>query len=128
MKFVVDRRIERKNYLELICELPTNIIFLSISFSLVSIFMNDIIKKEDVFSFIVFVIVSLIVVTIFKECKYLIDASKTKKGIITLVILIFLNYPISLGCLYFASDQLLKEKKTIPTEQLFESKKIYICR
>ena len=128
MKFVVGRRIERKNYLELICELPTNIIFLSISFSLVYIFLHETIKQESVIAFMLFVILSLIVVTIFRECKLLSDATRTKAKTALLVILIILNYPISLACLYFASEKLLNEKPIVKQEQTQEIKKTDKCK
>lgn len=128
LKFVVGRRIERRNYLELVCELPTNIIFLSISFSLVYIFQNETIKIDAVITFMVFVIVSLIVVTIFRECKQLSDATRTKTKTAVLVLLILINYPLSLECLYRASDQLMKKKNTTQTEQLPKTKKIDRCK
>lgn len=128
MKFVVGRRIERRNYLELLCELPTNIIFLSISFSLVYIFLNETIKQESVIAFMLFVVLSLIVVTIFRECKHLSDATRTKGKTALLVLLILVNYPISLGCLYFASEQLLKEKPAVKQEQTQEIKKTEKCK
>jgi hypothetical protein len=128
MKFVVGRRIERKNYLELICELPTNIIFLSISFSLVYIFLHESIKQESVITFMLFVILSLIVVTIFRECKLLSDATRTKSKTALLVFLIILNYPISLACLYFASEKLLYEKPIVKQEQTQELKQTDKCK
>lgn len=122
MKFVVGRRIEKKNYLELLCELPTNIIFLSVSFSLVYMFLHETIKPQAVIVFIVFIIVALIVVTIFRECKFLSDATRTKCKTALLVLLIVINYPISLYCLYVASGQIMNNKPFINQETKTEEK------
>ena len=128
MKLVVGRSTERKNYLELICELPTNFIFLSISFSLVYIFLGEPIKPESVITFIVFIIFALIVVAIFRKCKVLSDATRTKGRTFLLVFLILINYPISLACLYFASEKLLNEKPKVNQVPYQEIKKTDKCK
>ena len=127
MKLVVNRRINLKNNLDIIYELPTNLIFLSVSFSIVYIFLYESIKKESVILFIVLIIASFIVVTIFRECKYLADSVLNRKKTVLLVFLILLNFLISVKFLFKASDQLLK-KPTMTIEQIQNTKETEKCK
>lgn len=127
MKLVVNRRINLKNNLDLIYELPTNLIFLSVSFSIVYIFLYESIMKESVILFIVLIIASFIVVTIFRECKYLADSVLNRKKTVLLVFLILLNFLISVKFLFKASDQLLK-KPIMSTEQIQNTKETEKCK
>lgn len=117
MKFVVGREVEKKSFPDLICELPTNFIFLSISLSLVYIFLHELITPLSVVIAFIFIIFSLIVVTIFRRCKNLSDAKRIKNQTLELVLLVFLNYAIALSCFYVISDQLIKEDIIIKEHQ-----------
>lgn len=110
MKLVVGKKIEKKNYLDLLYELPTNFIFLAVSFSLVYTFLHDTIRPEVVILFIIFIIIALVVVTIFRECKDLHDATRTKGKTAILVFIIIINYLFSVSCLYVAAGQLMNDK------------------
>lgn len=122
MKFVVGRKIEKKNYLELLYELPTNFIFLAVSFSLVFMFLHESIRPEVVILFIIFIITALIVISIFRECKDLNDAARTKSKTAILVLIIIINYLISIGCLYIAAGQIMNNKSFIPQTTKTEKK------
>ena len=123
MKLVIGRRIEGKNYLELIYELPTNFIFLSISFSLIYIFLLETISQESIVIFVVLIIISMVIVYIFRECKHLADSTKTTLKTVILIILILINFIVSLKCLYVASEKLMEKSKD-KSEQIQSVKEI----
>jgi hypothetical protein len=126
MKLVVHRRASLKSSLEIIYELPTNFIFLSISFSIVFIFLKEPIKSDAVILFIKLVIAAIIVVAIFRECKYLADSSLTNRKKLFLVLLILINFLISVNAIFKASDQLLKNPIDT-TEQIQNIKETDKC-
>lgn len=128
LKFVVNRRIDKKNTVELINELPTNAIFLAISFSLVYIFLQESIEPKSVYTFAFFVLAALFVVSIFRECKFLIDSTGISAKIIVMICLLFINFIIALGCLYYATGQLMNEKTTLKQEERIETKESNICK
>lgn len=126
MKLVIHRRASIKCSLDLIYELPTNFIFLSISFSIVFIFLKEPIKPESVILFIKLLILSIIVVAIFRECKYLADSSLNRTKIFFLILLILINFLISVHAIFKASDQLIR-KPIYNTEQFQNIKEIDKC-
>ncbi len=122
MKLLVGRRTEPKHYFELLCELPTDIVFLSFSFSLVYFFLAEVTIKEIALIPIVIVIFSIAVVAIFRECRFISEGKRSGWKILLLIFLIVINYSISLVCLVYTSNKLLSAKPTIKTEQTPENK------
>ena len=113
LKFLVGRQIEKRHYLELICELPTNVIFLSSSFSLVLLFINNPIENMTVIYFIAILIISIIVVFIFRITKNILDLTMTVKNILWATILILFNYLVSISILYIISKEILSTNNSI---------------
>lgn len=116
IKFVVGKRVEQKNYLELFVEMPMSIVFMSISFSLVYLLNHETTKINAVILFVSCIIAALIVVSIYRHCKDLVDINETKKKIKFFIFLMLMNYLISISCTYFASIQLIEESKQVKVE------------
>jgi hypothetical protein len=117
MKLFVGRRTEPKNYFELLCELPTDIIFLSFSFSLAYFFLDEVTMKETASISIGIVILSIVIVAIFRECRFISEGKITSWKVTLLLFLIALNYFLSLSCLYYSTNTLLSTKNEISKEQ-----------
>ncbi|MCK5535683.1 MAG: hypothetical protein KAI79_02590 [Bacteroidales bacterium] len=117
MKLVVGRKIEGKNYLDLIYELPIDIIFLSLAFFLVYILSFDFVNSTFVKPLLVLFIVALINGTISWVCKHIADKTTTIRRIIYLILLVAFNLSLSFSCLYYSSHQLLQKKDNVNTEQ-----------
>lgn len=110
MKLFVGRRTEHKHFFELLYELPTDIVFLALSFSLIYFFLDDINEKIIALIPLAIVIVGIIVVVIFRSCRFLNDEKITFWKGSLLVLLIVINYTISGWSLYFTSSNLLNDK------------------
>ena len=117
MKLLIGRRTEPKHYFELLYELPTDIVFLAFSFSLIYFFLDSCTLKSMALIPTCIVVVAAFVIAIFRECRFISEGKLTGGKIALVIILIAINYLLSLTCLYFTSNNLLSEKKEIITEQ-----------
>jgi cell division protein FtsL len=128
MKLFVGRRAGRKHYFELLYELPTDIIFLALSFSFVYFFLDEITQKETALIPLILVIISVIVVVISRECRFLNDEKITKGKGALLIFLIIINYAISVYFLYGTSGNLSTDKIVKQVEQNIDIKKTSRCK
>ena len=114
-KFLIGRKLEYKNFLDLIYELPTNIVFLSISYFLAYLILNEPVNLGSILYFLGLIAVSPFIVAGFRVCQSIGDEtpSEPKKRPVSLILLLLFNYLISTYCLVFASQHLMT-KNTIP--------------
>jgi hypothetical protein len=122
MKLFVGKEADKNDYFNLLCELPTNIIFLALSFLLVYIFLQEEPELDSMVFFLIFIILAVIAFKIFRHCEKIGFNQITRKQARILGLTLLINYVISLSCLYLASDQLLQHKANGKTEQINEIK------
>lgn len=103
IRFAAGRNIEKKNYIELFTEIPMNIIFLSTSFMLIHLFSHETTDKSVLVLFVICLIISFIIMLIYRKCKDILDAKETRNQIWLFTFLLLLNYSSSLTCIYKAS-------------------------
>ena len=128
VKLFVGRRAEGKNFLELLYELPTDIIFLALSFSFAYFFLDQVTKKETMIFSIFIVIISVCVVVIFRECKILYDAKRTWQKVTLLIFFLIINYGISVLTLLYTSDNLVSVNSKANNEKNIEIKNTKECK
>jgi hypothetical protein len=107
IRFVTGRKVGNENFLELFIEIPMNIVFLSITFLLINLFSLEAIDHGVLILFVISIISSFIVILIYRECKNIIDIKETKKKILFFLLLILVNYIISLTSIFYASTSLV---------------------
>lgn len=109
MKLVVGRGFEAKTTVQAICELPVALIFLAISFSLVFLLTTQIdVNHLGLVTFISFIILALIITAL---SRHTIKMNDSKKNIILLFFLIFLNFTISATCIYSSTNVMVEKLK-----------------
>lgn len=128
MKFLVGRKTEHKYFFELFNEIPTDIIFLSFSFSLVYFFLDEVTSKDMALIPIALVGVSLVVVAIFRGCRFLSEGKLSVFNIIFIVFLVAINYYISVYCLTYTMGRFPNRKADIKTEQNLKNQNIKECK
>lgn len=116
MKLFVNRRTESKHFFELVYELPIDIAFLSFSFSIVYFFLDEVIDKSTALIPIFLVVVCMVVVAIFRYCRFLDDVKRTSWQTVLLIFLIVFNYSISSYCLFSTADHLQTMNKELIKE------------
>lgn len=123
MKLVVGRKMEFKNFLELLSELPSDIIFLAVSFAGVYVFLHDPIEPLSIIVFVSAIVVSLLVIAICRESRTISDSTISVNRAIFLSLIIALNSAISITCLFVASGQLQQGKCIIAPEKIENTEK-----
>ena len=112
MKFFVGRKIDGRICLESLCELPTNIIFLAISFSVIYISTHEPVMQAAMMPPLFLFCVAFIVVFLFRLSKGLLDDLKAKTTIALFLFLILVNFILSIYCLSITSEKLLEKVDT----------------
>jgi hypothetical protein len=128
VKLFAGRRAEGKNFLELLYELPTDIIFLALSFSFAYFFLDQVTKKETMIVSLFIVIISVCVVVIFRECKILDDAKRTWQKVTLLIVFLIINYGVSVFTLLYTSDNLVSINSKANNEKNIEIKNTKECK
>lgn len=109
MKLLVGKEAKLKNALEILYELPTDIIFLAISFSFVYFFLDDVNNKNVIEISVVLIIIAFVVFALIGQCRKIGDDKLTFWRGAFLIFLIVVNYSISSISLYYSSSTLLND-------------------
>lgn len=111
LKLLVGRKVDKRVMVDFICEFPTDIIFLSFSFSFLY-FTLEIATNKDfaLIPIIVIVVLSVVVVYLFRESKDLSDNMFSNwKKMASFILLIIINYTISLVCLSYTMNHIVSK-------------------
>lgn len=127
MKLFVGREAKYKHFLEMLYELPTDIIFLAISFSFVYFFLDDVTDKRVIEISVALIIVAILVIVLIRQCRNIGDSTMSFWKGTLLVVLIVVNYFISTTALYYSSSRLLNDP-TIKDSKHIELKKTEECK
>lgn len=104
LKLSIDRSVDIPNLIQALCELPVDIIFLSVSFLVASIITKSPNSNDGLFFCFVFIVTAAIVVIIWRKSLKLYERGKT-----LWVFLLLLNMLISTGTIFQSINVLLNK-------------------
>lgn len=104
LKLSIDRSVDIPNLIQALCELPVDIIFLSVSFLVASIITKSPNSNDGLFFCFVFIVMAAIVVIIWRKSLKLYERGKT-----LWVFLLLLNMLISTGTIFQSINVLLNK-------------------
>jgi hypothetical protein len=112
LKLSIDRTIKAPNVIQAICELPVDIVFLSLSFLIAFTISNKTETSKGLFFTLGFIVVSVIIVIIWRKSLKLYDL-KNKFWILLLCV----NLIISIFSLFQSMDVLLNQTESDSLEK-----------
>lgn len=101
---MIDRSVEAPVAIKAICELPVDMIFLSISFLIAFIISNDENRNDGLLYWIVYLIISIGVVFVWRRSIKVYETGQNKSWLA----LIFVNLFITITCLIISINLLMK--------------------
>ncbi|WP_407477769.1 hypothetical protein [Elizabethkingia anophelis] len=104
LKLSIDRSVDVPNLIQALCELPVDIIFLSVSFLVASIITKSPNSNDGLFFCFVFIVMAAIVVIIWRKSLKLYERGKA-----LWVFLLLLNMLISTGTIFQSINVLLNK-------------------
>ncbi|WP_347923673.1 hypothetical protein [Pontimicrobium sp. SW4] len=111
LKLSIDRNIEVPNIIQALCELPVDVIFLSISFLIAFTISKPADPSEGLFLTIAFIVVSVLVVILWRKSLKLYERKNN-----FWVLLLCINMAISIFALMQSTGVLLKTENPNQTE------------
>lgn len=98
LKLLIDRSIDLPIAVRAICELPVDMIFLSISFLVALLISHNIDKAIGLLYLIVYLIISIVIIVLWRRTTLIYDGGRSNYWILTLMINIF----ITVCCLLYS--------------------------
>ena len=113
LKLAIDRSVEVPTIIQALCELPVDMIFLSISFLIAFTISKPTDPSEGLFFTIAFIVIAILVVIIWRKSLKLFEI---KNGF--WVLLLCLNLTLSIFCLIQSTNILLLNENTETTDKI----------
>lgn len=113
LKLAIDRSVEVPTIIQALCELPVDIIFLSISFLIAFTISKPADPSEGLFFTIAFIVIAILVVIIWRKSLKLFEI---KNGF--WLLLLCLNLAISIFCLIQSTNILLLNENIETTDKI----------
>jgi hypothetical protein len=107
LKLMVDRSVEKPTAIKAFCELPVDMIFLSISFLIAYILADDKKQTQGLLIWIIYLILAIGIVFVWRRCVLYYDKGDTKSWLT----LLFMNLFVTIACLVFSIGLLTSDNK-----------------
>jgi hypothetical protein len=111
LKLSIDRTIKAPNLIQAICELPVDMIFLSLSFLIAFTLSDNTDTSKGLFYTLAFIVLATIIVILWRKSLKLYDLKNN-----FWILLLCLNLALSTLALFQSMDVLLNTKKITQTE------------